>query len=295
MLAHNNRPTDPKICTRTAAGTTGTASSAAGLSDASSLRVDALRHITHGCHVTAERRVGRVLAGGLLSASVHTEVDDSQGAVLAEHPRICVDHLHHIGIHVPQSVGAPHKRARRIQTYDPVHPEQQCERQQSTHVRPKAVANACCFVHLDSTAPQECKQLRDTPCHRFHVVHGCCIARWTAEGAPVDGEHVVCAIGQVRVPQNDHGKRAVLPTVPMDEHDSVMVTIPAIGPQPISCRQVHRLPDGRLRARVEVEPDVWIGARVPASPAAPDAILSRRICHVAQKQRLRNRPLSQTT
>jgi hypothetical protein len=44
-----------------------------------------------------------------------------------------------------------------------------------------------------------------------------------------------------------------------------------------------------------VEPDVWIGARVPAAPAAPDAVLSRPICHVAQKQRLRKRPLSQTT
>jgi hypothetical protein len=53
------------------------------------------------------------------------------------------------------------------------------------------------------------------------------------------------------VPQNDHGERAVLPTVPVDEHDSVIVTIPAIGPQPISCRQVHRLPNGRLRAKTE--------------------------------------------
>lgn len=57
MLAHNNRPTDPKICTRTAAGTTGTASSAASFRDASSLRVDALRHVAHGCHMAAERRV----------------------------------------------------------------------------------------------------------------------------------------------------------------------------------------------------------------------------------------------
>jgi hypothetical protein len=60
-------------------------------------------------------RTGLVLAGGLLSAPVHTEVDDSQGAFLAEHTRICVDHLHYIGIHIPQSVGAPYKRARRIQ------------------------------------------------------------------------------------------------------------------------------------------------------------------------------------
>jgi hypothetical protein len=30
-----------------------------------------------------------------------------------------------------------------------------------------------------------------------------------------------------------------------------MVTIPAIGPQPVSCCQVHRLPDGRLRAEKE--------------------------------------------
>jgi hypothetical protein len=64
------------------------------------------------------------------------------------------------------------------------------------------------------------------------------------------------------VPQNDHGERAVVPTVPVDEYDSVMVTIPAIGPQPISCRQVHRLPNGRLRAETEtihtIRYQVWI-------------------------------------
>jgi hypothetical protein len=53
------------------------------------------------------------------------------------------------------------------------------------------------------------------------------------------------------VPQNDHRERAVLATVPMDEHDGVVVTIPAIDPQPISCRHVHRLPNGRLLTETE--------------------------------------------
>jgi hypothetical protein len=46
---------------------------------------------------------------------------------------------------------------------------------------------------------------------------------------------------------------------------------------------------------VEVKLHVWIGARVPAAAAAPNAIAPRHIRHVAQKQRLQNRPLSQAT
>lgn len=54
-------------------------------------------------------------AGGLHSTAVHTEVDGAQAAGLAELAGIRVDHLHHVGVHVSQFVGAPNKRTRRVQ------------------------------------------------------------------------------------------------------------------------------------------------------------------------------------
>lgn len=53
------------------------------------------------------------------------------------------------------------------------------------------------------------------------------------------------------IPQNGHREGAIHATVTVYQHDSVVVTIPAIGPQPVSCCQVHRLPNGRLRAETD--------------------------------------------
>lgn len=159
--------------------------------------------------LTAHPLTARLAAIRLLPAAVHADVHVAHAARLAIMARVRVYHLHRLGVTAVQPIRSARldQRPRRIQSDDPLDAEFQVVGQNAAQVGAQRVADARCARHGHAGAPQEREVLRQTAGDRLQIVHGGHVARCRAQGAPVDHEHVVVTVTDVRC-SNDRTQRS---------------------------------------------------------------------------------------
>lgn len=83
-----------------------------------------------------------------------------------------------------------------------MHPERQVNGHHAAQVRAQAVTDARQLVDVEAGRPETRQHVAHTPGHGFHVVHGRRVTRDRRQPAPVDHEHIVLSVVQVRCEQN---------------------------------------------------------------------------------------------
>lgn len=145
----------------------------------------------------------RLPAVRLLSAAVHADVHVSHAVTVPIEARIRVYHLYSLRVAAVQPIRSARldERPRRIQADNPFDPEVQVVGQHAAQVGAQRVTDARRFRHRHAGAPQKAKVLGQTAGDRLQIVHGGHVAGGRAQGAPVDHEHVVVTVTDVRCTQ----------------------------------------------------------------------------------------------